>query len=352
MQGFGQDSIIKDIITITDYTNLLVTVDATGELLPVTERSGLQQAGFFLTKPDDGQIRVCPGEEVIFVWVDGQLFQALDSCKIFDPAQFFEFATRDTLYIAFSSNKGLGDFICDLINFREKQVIKSDPAIERVSGSHFGDFVISAMLFIFIFYSISIKAFPSRVRYIIEKSFTLKESAYEFVNTSFMSGPSFYLVVLLSLILGFCGVYFQTILEGFWAQEATSFWFYQQLWLQITLWVLMFIYLKWFLILTISKLFHFRGVSDYQLFDFLNSTLFLLIPIFLFCLSDFALNTPTNSWVSEDLLKVFPLILIFVVFWFTLKFVSISPSKKLSIISYLCATEMIPAITLLVWFYK
>lgn len=341
----------KDTIVVTDYTKVMIVADASGNVSPVTSLDEVDNAGFFLNGRPAGDIRICHTEE-LFVWVDGQLFDAIDGCVFYAPEVFFERASSDTIYVAFSANKSLAGLSCDLVIFEDLLVVKEDIANAREVSDSFTEFAIVSLLILLMLVGIIGSQFPSRVAYLFEKSLTFKISAYEYINTGFFAAPSMYLMLIYSFALAFVTLYLEglTHLDLFILPSSTMGCLL--LWLKVGGVIFLLLLVKWAVISVIALLFKFRGLKNFQLFDFLNFNVLLLIPMVLILVLDFVLNHPSDSWVSDGFVLALPISMILFVIWFTLKFVSNSPRRKLIIISYLCATEIIPLILLMGWFYK
>ncbi|MEO9872348.1 DUF4271 domain-containing protein [Ekhidna sp.] len=338
----------QDTIVITDYTKILVEIDNDGDISPIASLD-IEKAGFFINAKPQGQIRICHPD--LFVWVNGRLFDKISGCKIYDPDSLLGGSKMDTLYLSLSSKSSLDQLVCELIIYEELLVVKEEVSAPRNSRSILSEFVIISLIFLLILLGVIVSSQSSRVSYMASKTFTFKISAYEFVNTNFYSGSSMYLLSFFSVALAFLGIYLSNLLGLGWVEQKSIFgllW----IWLQFSVVIFLIIIMKWIVVSLIAKLFYFKGLKNFQLFDFLNFNLVLLIPVLGFIALDFVLNNEYSSWVSSGFVIVFPIILILFVLWFTLKFVNNSPRKKLVIISYLCATEIIPATILLGWFFK
>ncbi|MEO9483272.1 MAG: DUF4271 domain-containing protein [Ekhidna sp.] len=341
----------QDTIVVTDFTKVMVGMDGKGELFPVTSLEETAQAGFFINGRPNGTIKICSPEE-LFIWVNGKLLDVIDQCKFYDPEEFFTIVKSDTIFVSFSSENSLADLRCELVLFKELQVIKDQVPVSRKIRKELEEFTIIALLLLLALFGIIVSSYPSRMSYLLERSFTLKASAYEFVNTSFFNGASMYVLVFYALSLAFVGMYLDSLLEyGLFAVPDSLIEFLLN-WGQISIGIFLLFLAKWLVVSVVSGLFRFRDLSNLQLFDFLNFNLVLLIPALLFLILDFIMNDSSNTWIPSGYMMLFPSMLILFVIWFTLKFVNNSPRKKLSIISYLCATEIIPVIILLGWFLK
>ncbi|WP_425389980.1 DUF4271 domain-containing protein [Ekhidna sp.] len=341
----------QDTIVVTDFTKVLVETKQNGDLSPVTSLDQVNQAGFFITGRNEGHIRIC-NPEPLAIWINGRLFEIIENCEFIRLSEWLKNDSNDTLYVSLSSKNELVDLKCELVIFEDLKIVKEDSADPREARNVLREFVILGWILLTIVLGIFLVGFPTRVSYLKGKAFTFKISAYEFVNTSFFSGPSLNLVAFYSLALSFVLFYFNFALELNLFEKPISLLFFLWEWIKLSAMVFGLILIKWVIISVIAGLFNFKGLKNYQLFDFINFQTLLLIPILIFLFLDFLFGETIGEWVSPSLMIVFPLVLILFIIWFTLKFVNNSPRKKLMIISYLCATEIIPAIIMIGLFYK
>ena len=341
----------QDTIVTVDYTKVMIATDSGGEVYPITSLDDEQQAGFFMNEKPEGTVRICHPEK-LFMWIDGQLFDTFSGCRFYNPETLFQKKKSDTIFVSFSTRNSLSELECQLVIFEELHVVREEVAIPREVRDRFNEFTIISLLLILGFLGVMISSHPSRVSYLFEKTFTFKSSAYEFINTAFFSSSSMYLLIFFSLSLAFTGLYLNVLLSKHFFSIPETTGGFLWLWIRLSFGVFSLFIIKWLVISLVAQLFKFRGLKNFQLFDFLNFNTFLLLPILLFIVLDFIINQPADSWVGPGILVCFPILIVLFVIWFTFKFVSNSPRRKLMIISYLCATEIIPVILLIGWFYK
>ena len=340
-----------DTITLVDYTQVMIVSDVDGKAQPITALDKTKHAGFFLNSQPEGVIRICAEHET-FLWINGRLDQTIDGCKYYDPSHFFSKEQTDTVFLALSSGESLEGLICDLVIYEELRVVKEEVAISRSIRDYFREFAACVFLIMLIILGYIYNAYPSRINYMITKSFTIKKSSYEFINTAFFSASSFYLLVFFSLMSAFVLIYLNSILDAQFFFSPEQFGEYWMTWLQLSGGVCLIMLIKWVLVSVVSKLFRFRAWDEFQLFDFLNfSTLIMLVSTLIIAV-DFIFFNASNPLVGSSVLIIFPISFLIFIFWFTFKFVSNSPRKKLVIFSYLCATEIIPVVLLTGLFFK
>lgn len=340
-----------DTVVVHDYTKVMVTVDANDRLTPVTDLSELQQAGFFIIGQPEGYLKVC-NDTPLYLWVNGRLYARIDGCDFFKPEELFSYAQSDSIYVSLYTETQLSEIECQLISFEKLQILKEDPALPRIPRNEFREFAITSILILLLLFAFLVIQHPSRVGYLSRRTFTFKISAYEFINTNFLSSSSIVLVLTLSFLLSYFVVYLDQQLMLDIIVENDSFWGLLNSWVVIGAGITILFFIKWIVVSIVSTLFQFREINNYQLFDFLNFLTVGGVLIFLSLVLDFVLNTQVDSWIGPGFVYVFMVVLILYIIWFSLKFVNNSPRKKLLIISYLCATEIIPAILIFGWFLK
>ncbi len=341
----------QDTIVVTDYTKVMVSTSDDGEIIPVTSLSEVEKAGFFIVRPPSGQIKICHPQEV-FVWVDGRLLDDFSNCNLYSPEELFNLSQSDTIFVSFSSKHKLVGLSCDLVIFEKLLVIKEEISRPRNMTDSFRDFSLTTIPTLIFFLGFILSSHPNRIAYIREKTLTLKVSAYEFVNTGFFSPSSINLLAFYSLTMGFTVIYLNGLLNISSVNNMDDFLNLNWSWIKASIFIFIIFMVKWVLVSIVAQLFKFHSVKNFQMFDFLNFNVIILALLMIFLLIDFIFNVPFNSWVSNEVLLVFPIGIILFVVWFTLKFVNSFPRKKLVIISYLCATEIIPVIIFLGLFYK
>ncbi len=344
-------SFCQDTVIVHDYTQIMVTVDNNGSMNPVTSLAKEKSAGFFMEGSKDGVVRVC-SDSPLTIWSNGRLIKKVENgCELIDVEDFYKNDASDTVFVSVNSLDYLSSLSFDKVIYQDQLIVKDDPKLPRTARDIFQEFTFTALIVIASLFGFLLIQHPGRLSHIANRSFSLKQNTYELVGTQFISEVGISLVVLLSLIFSFFGIYgaSKTIMDGF--LIPSSYQGFIILWLKISSYFLVFILAKWLFITIISRLFGFRKVNDFQLFDFLNYGLIIGVVLSLFVLLDFVFRN-NATWIPTD----FPILLISIIAifigWFALKFVNNYPLKKLLIIAYLCATEIIPTMIIIGWFYK
>ena len=340
-----------DTVVVEDYTKILITTDNLGNIEPVTDLSAETKVGFFLNGKPPGMIRVC-NDEKLLSWVNGRLIFSMEGgCDFIDPNLFYQFTASDTVFVSFSSTS-LSRFRCEQVKFEEFQVVKDEEPQPRQARDYFREFTIisiSTLLFSFSFLAMT---FPSRLSFFLNRTYALKASAYEFVNTGFLARENLTLMTILSMCIAFEMIY---IGHQIGASALANVFFlgdHLLIWFVLTLWIVLFFFAKRILIQIIAGLFKMRRLRDWQLFDLINFIGHFAVILLIIILWDFIIKSSNDSWISHYFIYYFLVALILFELWFVIKFVTNSSYQKLLIISYLCATEIIPSVFFIGWFFK
>jgi len=335
---------------VRDYTSIFITTDQNGVINPVTDYSKIDKAGFFLNEIPNGILRICNDDE-LFAWADGRLVLTAKGCVLIDPKILFEEATSDSIFFSFSASPKFENFRCELVVFDNQQVVKDEISKPRQVRDAFREFCIITIIVLLITLGLFTATFRGRLNFFIARTFSLKVSAYQFTNTSFFGRANLFMIVIVCLTAAFEIIYInqKTVGSiGIPLQLAG----YTMWWLSIAIWLLAFFLVKRILTHTISGLFKMPKLRDWQLFDLVNFSGYFVLILFIIILWDFILKGQGDSWINPYFSYYFICVLLLFALWFIIKFVINSSFQKLLIISYLCATEIVPSILIMVWFLK
>ena len=339
-----------DTVVLKDYAKVLITTDQNGHIQPVTNLAEVNRAGFFLNEVPEGTIRVC-NENELFIWVEGGLISSIIDCTTIEPISLFKFSESDTIFVSFSSSKFEG-FKCELISYERFKVFKEEVSRPREARRALHEFNIILIIIILAIFGIYAASFPNRLKFFVSKTFSLKSSSYQFINTSFFASSNLFLMLIISTTVAFEIIYVNSKVNFGIYEEPSDMIGYLGLCLKITLWIIGFYLSKRVLILIMSSLFKMRKLKDWQLFDLLNFSGYFILILFCITLWDFIFKSSGESWIHTYFFYYFIIVLILFELWFIIKFVINSSYQKLLIFSYLCATEIIPTILVVGWFFK
>ncbi len=340
----------SDTIVVRDYAAIFITTDEAGNTEPVTDYSEIDKAGFFLTEIPEGTLRICNDQE-LFAWVDGRLVLNAKGCVFIDPEVLFKHSTSDSIFFSFNASPKFENFKCELVIFDDLQVATDEVSKSRQVRDSFHEFCIIVILILLAGLGLFAATFPGRLNFFISRTFSLKSSAYQFTNTSFFGQANIAMIVLVCLTAAFEIIYIDHKINSDYSQPISlggfSLW-----WLTITMWLCLFFLGKRVLTQMISRLFQMPRLRDWQLFDLVNFSGYFVLVLFIIILWDFILKSQSTTWINTYFSYYFIAVLLLFALWFIIKFVINSSYQKLLIISYLCATEIIPSILLMVWFLK
>lgn len=339
-----------DTIVVRDYASIIITTDEAGKTRPVTNYSNTDKAGFFLNEIPQGILRICNDQE-LYAWVDGRLILTIKGCVYIEPEDLFENTTKDSIYVSFNALPKFENFKCELVVFDEFQVHKDDITKARQVRNSFEEFCLVVIVLLLTGLGLFSAKFQGRLNFFVTRTFSLKASAYQFTNTSFFSRANIFMILLVCMTASFEIIYIDQKLNANILQPM-SLSEYVIRWLTITLWLSGFFFAKRLITQAVSRLFQMPRLRDWQLFDLVNFSGYFVLLLFIIILWDFIIKGQGESWVNLYFSYYFIIVLLLFALWFIIKFVINSSYRKLLIISYLCATEIIPSILIMVWFLK
>lgn len=340
----------SDTIVVRDYTSIFITTDVDGSINPVTDYSKIDKAGFFLNEIPEGMLRICNDQE-LYAWADGRLVLTAKGCVLIDPKILFEQTSSDSIYFSFNAFPKFENFRCELVVFDDLLVLTDEVSKPRRVRNSFQEFTIIIIIVLIIGLGLFAATFQGRLNFFIARTFSLKASAYQFTNTSFFGRANLFMIVIVCLTAAFEIIYIDQKINGA-IETPLRLGGYTAWWLTVSVWLVAFFIAKRILTHTISGLFKMSKLRDWQLFDLVNFSGYFVLILFIVILWDFILKGQGDSWINFYFSYYFICVLLLFALWFIIKFVINSSYQKLLIISYLCATEIIPSILIMVWFLK
>ena len=331
----------SDTIVVADFTKIMTEVGSDGQLRAATDLKDAKVVGFFIEESVDGYLRVCNNQRTN-LWVDGRMLDAFSGCRVFDLDKLGDLSARDTLYVSIYSSSGLMGLRCENIRIASTTVVDGYKIDDRPERDLFNEFLIIATLTILGCFGWIINMNQARRNYLLRKTLSLKLSSYEFVNTTFLSQSNLLFLILISLIAGLLFSIDSFVkLDDMQVMKLSDF---ILLWLATSLISFFLLFIKWVITSLVSALFRFKKMNDFQLFDFENFLLISCSLVCLFFIFGYFFFEPLQFLIQKNVSLIITLILGLFLAWFGFKFVNNSSRKKLQIISYLCATEIIPLV--------
>ncbi len=347
MPLYGQ----QDTVVLEDLTKALVSLTESGLAKPVLDAKETNSGGLFIGANSGDVIRIC-NEDKISVWVEGRLVSVIDQgCEIHSVEALTKIANKDTFYLHFYSEATFEKLRLDRIAVISETEKLGTFGLKRSVRNPYREFLIVGLIFLLSAFGFISMRFPNRIKYLYSRGFSLKESSYELVEVEFFKPAGWSFGIFLSLMMGFFWVSFtqptyQIGSEGFDLGTLSLEW------VKTSGLVLLLLVGKWILATIVSGLFSTSKIYEYQLFDFINASLSLGFMLFVVFYVDFIFELRLLRGETNEIYIFIVLQLIISMLFLALKFVNNYPHKKLLIITYLCATEIFPAIILIGWFYK
>lgn len=334
LQGMHADSAYKDLLPMVS------SINPKGEIEVGKAPQEGKLAGFYIAPDANEEIQICNDKQTE-IYVNGRLLAAFSVCHTIQPKGLHEAYGTDSVFVSIFSKEGLSALSVYSEDSRHK-IVKESAGTPRSDQAHINAFLIVSFMLMLVLYGGFLAARKARKNYLLKKAFSLKFSAYEFVSTAFVSASNLHCLSLLAMVAGLLftvstmgdGTYYENISLA----EGIQKWFIAA--------GLTFVLVggKYVVCFVFARLFKFRKMHDHQLFDFQNLTLIMLTLVAVGFLSGYLFSPPLQHFIEAQMKYIFSFMLGGFALWFGFKFVRNSPKENLLIISYLCATELIPAV--------
>jgi hypothetical protein len=301
------------------------------------------------TKPNRTQTLAIDSRHAYSLFINNKLvFQktgpvslSIDSISKQHPSQFF---------VAIYSRNGVH-------HLKTSITVKPDQLnpLKR-KGNFFLDFSLVAILLMSVCFTIFIQTNPALTFDYLnikkwfsfqekdESKFTLRIASS--VNLLFYLFGSFFMALILLIAFHFVGNQFW--LSQVFPIESTSQGFWQWLSLSILIFVCLIIKLTWLTVL--SALFGFRDTVSFQFFNFMRTLLLSISAIAFLGVIYFVLPVHDRSYF-EYLIFILSAIFIVGIILIYFKLLGRMPFHFLHLFSYLCASEIIPMLVLIRFFF-
>ena len=322
-----------------------VYVNSQGEALPATSLQGLNAVGFFLSDQLSGSFQIC-NDQPISIWVDGELEYTLSGCDTLSVEGLRDLGKTKNTFVNIHSRSGLDKLMLYQLKDTAPNKVTKGEKRKRPSSDHFDEFVLMGLIALMVFAGWLSTQYSNRISYLLNRTFSLKFNTYEFANTQLFSTVGISFCLFASMLLAFFYVYNLRIATSGTALELLGEWG------QTALYISLFLLAKWINSVVVSRLFNYKLYYEYQLFDFVNLIVIVSIISFFPVVLDLVFDWSDHIFVTQSLRIIFASTLVISIVFIGLKFVNNTTSKKLPIISYLCATEIIPAIIIVGRFFK
>ena len=327
-----------DTVVVADLKEIMGSINSSGIEVPVSAVRA-KTTDFFLDKSLEGALKIC-SQGTTYFWLNGRLMNTFSSCKFFEIKNLSEKSAGERLHISLHSKGGIENVTCEHVVFKSSPDVKEDYRKLRESRKVVDEFLIIGILLISLFLGWTMTTNPSRIDYVFKKSFSLKLGSYEFVSTSFLNKSNFQFLLLLSFILGLLslsGALLNHEEAGFESMRGIIL-----AWIKGSLFVLLLLCVKWIITSLISLLFGFKKTNEFHFFDFQNFLLLASSLVIFTYFIGFTICPSLQMFVQNGAEIIILLMFTAYLAWFSIKFIKNSSGSKLQIITYLCATEILP----------
>jgi len=322
----------KDTIVIKDLT-LTFFKEENGEYEIITRLNSESKAMFMLNS-EHNLIRICSDND-LFLWKSDQLVEKINGC------QKLELISDSTTIYSLISNENFSNLVCEKLGFYTSENIKETSPLLKNNYSNSRDFLLISSLVILLTVVIRVSYSKS-----ISWKFRNIANSKNIVGTSFFSLENILKVVSIAMIISFLFTFFSYSIEVVSLSQKIFKWFS----ISIIVFVVFTLKNSWSSI--VSYLLGLNQFGRYVSNDFISFLSVILLPLWLI----FTIQSLRNFYTLNIDQIYFEYTLAVIIIGFNLlmlyKMVGNRKSEKLQVFAYLCATEMIPAIFLVAWFFK
>ncbi len=320
-----------DTLVARTFSDAWIEVDDVGRVAQSFGGISGNVGGFFLLTADleQGALRFCGNDYAI--WLEGRLVGSFDSCH-FLQSEDFGFSTSDTLFIVVLGQE-LEEMSVELLAFEPEGNSVFGRLSERLGSGYYSVWTIATILLIagLVF---------------LRRSNTRRY--YDLINLRFLRWStalegsdvlSFNL--LLATITGFLIAFGRSYFKGDNPVNTEAV-------LGHMLGIYFILFLKFVIVVLVSRLFKFQKISTLQFSSFLQFSILILILtygfewVFVWHLGGLVMGSTAFTYLMVIMANIF---LIYVYGQLASKF----SARKLHLISYLCATEILPTFILAIW---
>ncbi|MEQ9101450.1 MAG: DUF4271 domain-containing protein [Imperialibacter sp.] len=290
------------------------------------------------------------------VWVDSQLTlgETQEDCFQLDLAEWRSKFAKDSVFVVLHKQTGLLSSSDITAIAHGASGVTSDKVIVPVKRSvdKREHFILLFTIAFFVTTGFFRLQFSRIFRSFIDLNRVLSFRVRDEMVSGFrlLSTPSITIHILVSMLAAF----FLTIGQSYLSPEvlsAPTLSNYISEWAVYALLILAFLLSKRFLIQIFGEVFQMRGAIYLQVFEYLR-TIFILLSIALFVyVLFFYLFGTASQWLISNMAGFAIAFLISVMLLMFYKLAFETRYQKLHLFSYLCATEILPAILLIKWMF-
>ncbi len=314
--------------------------------------------GFYIGLNSDNQnaLRICAPIGTA-IWVDNQLLigSTIERCLTTDLADWRSVSGKDSVFVLLHNQ-------ADLITESEIVLLASGDTIEQSSNAlvplkrkpnRKNEFILVFSIIFFAAMGYFRLQFPRIFRSFLDMNRVLSIRVRDEMVTGFrlFSLHSMTIHVLVSILSGFfLTVGNRYLNESLQVNEVVLLDYINE-WGASTLMILAFLLGKRFLIQVFGEIFQMRNSVYLQVFEFLRSIFILFSTAFFVYLVFFYMFENAALWLIANMAGFAIAFIISAVLLMFYKLAFETRYQKLHLFSYLCATEILPAILLLKWMF-
>lgn len=310
-------------------------------MVPVTSLHKEKNVSFFLLGKNTRNIRISNNEPV-YVWVNQRLVEKVDTVSVISFSSD-HYLNKDTTTITLVTKGSFHELVCELVSKGSNQIVSETLPKARQQRAGWQNFTLVGGIVILIFVSLLFASSRGNLHIMVRQTWIISKNLLQ--QEIKFSELAVWMVVFISALVS---AYFAMYIESFLINNQNHFMDYMVLWGGYIVLALIFFLLKMLWTFISASLFDF----PYKNVQFIMFNVFILSVLLPGLISFFILKSDALRWLFENIFWVVSGLLLFFNLLLLVKFVDQSKKEKLPIITYLCATEFLPSVLLLFWFFK
>lgn len=329
-----------------DLSTDFIFIDREGKPSIALNTQNIKSLGFYLEQSRKFDSLILDGQNPFSVWINGQLIAEGSNSYALSKRDLSIEGQMNLVYISVFSDKSLHLFSAKLLSLGAATLKPFENQNRYQTDQVVSLFVVSMLVFVFGY------SFAGRSTGLGLGKLLFVDNRYRQSNVSLQQSGELISIgvsaLFVSLLMGYLhllyvhgdDLYFDRFLV-----IVTS-------WVYYTVISFAILIAKYVIILTVSRLFHIQSVKDMQFGNFLN---FLLIAL---GMTTFIIQVKFWSNYSADFGNLESFQFFYIVsyslflFYMFIKLITVTSFRKLHIIAYLCATEIVWAFALAILYFK
>lgn len=328
-------------VVAKDYTKVLFKMEG-ATAVPVTDIRDENNVSFFITGRAPRQLLISNKDQSVYVWIHQRMIKRMESSQLLRLDSTHLLA--DTTYITLTTPAHFAELVCYRIDEGDAKVVLENlpKAKEQLAG--WQNFMITAILLITGMLSLLATTSRGHFSALFKQAWLVRQS----VASQDLKIADINLLLAASIVV-VAFAFFVLVAKNQLAPQDITYATYMALWARYILLGIVFIAFKLIWTFLAAILFEMKHVRNRLIVSYITYFFVLILPlVFVFLV----VEKSYLNLLSEQVTIVFTLLMILFAVIMLVRFIDQSNQAKLPFIAYLCATEFLPSIILIFWFFK